>query len=151
MRTATSMPCSTARVKGRARFRTAFGWRHAKCGQTLLERPLRRGTLQELSADIASAQVCAAFTGDLGPITPQLRPVSSFDPVLEVRQCLVGPAYLLAPDGEAHDINPTKLIEVVEIGKQMLMTRGSLTTFSIASDVAKYLAIIPAAFATTLK
>ncbi len=47
------------------------------------------------------------------------------------------------------DSNPTKLIEVVEIGKQMLMTRGSLTTFSIANDVAKYFAIIPAAFAST--
>ena len=47
------------------------------------------------------------------------------------------------------DSNPTKLIEIVEIGKQMLMTRGSLTTFSIANDVAKYFAIIPAAFATT--
>jgi K+-transporting ATPase ATPase B chain len=47
------------------------------------------------------------------------------------------------------DSNPTKLIEVVEIGKQMLMTRGSLSTFSIANDVAKYFAIIPAAFATT--
>jgi potassium-transporting ATPase ATP-binding subunit len=47
------------------------------------------------------------------------------------------------------DSNPTKLIEVVEVGKQMLMTRGSLTTFSIANDVAKYFAIIPAAFATT--
>jgi K+-transporting ATPase ATPase B chain len=47
------------------------------------------------------------------------------------------------------DSNPTKLIEVVEIGKQMLVTRGSLTTFSIANDVAKYFAIIPAAFATT--
>lgn len=47
------------------------------------------------------------------------------------------------------DSNPTKLIEVVEIGKQMLMTRGSLTTFSIANDVAKYFAIIPAAFMTT--
>ncbi|MEL5447930.1 potassium-transporting ATPase subunit KdpB [Serratia ureilytica] len=47
------------------------------------------------------------------------------------------------------DSNPTKLIEVVHIGKQMLMTRGSLTTFSIANDVAKYFAIIPAAFATT--
>jgi K+-transporting ATPase ATPase B chain len=47
------------------------------------------------------------------------------------------------------DSNPTKLIEVVETGKQMLMTRGSLTTFSIANDVAKYFAIIPAAFATT--
>jgi K+-transporting ATPase ATPase B chain len=47
------------------------------------------------------------------------------------------------------DSNPTKLIEVVEIGKQMLMTRGTLTTFSIANDVAKYFAIIPAAFATT--
>ncbi|HEY0293885.1 MAG TPA: potassium-transporting ATPase subunit KdpB [Bordetella sp.] len=45
------------------------------------------------------------------------------------------------------DSNPTKLIEIVEIGKQMLMTRGSLTTFSIANDVAKYFAIIPAAFA----
>ncbi len=45
--------------------------------------------------------------------------------------------------------NPTKLIEVVHIGKQMLMTRGSLTTFSIANDVAKYFAIIPAAFAAT--
>ena len=47
------------------------------------------------------------------------------------------------------DSNPTKLIEVVETGKQMLMTRGSLTTFSIANDMAKYFAIIPAAFATT--
>jgi K+-transporting ATPase ATPase B chain len=47
------------------------------------------------------------------------------------------------------DSNPTKLIEVVEIGKQMLITRGSLTTFSIANDVAKYFAIIPAAFAAT--
>ncbi|WP_044529356.1 HAD-IC family P-type ATPase, partial [Herbaspirillum sp. B65] len=44
------------------------------------------------------------------------------------------------------DSNPTKLIEIVEIGKQMLMTRGSLTTFSIANDVAKYFAIIPAMF-----
>jgi K+-transporting ATPase ATPase B chain len=47
------------------------------------------------------------------------------------------------------DSNPTKLLEVVETGKQMLMTRGALTTFSIANDVAKYFAIIPAAFATT--
>jgi potassium-transporting ATPase ATP-binding subunit len=47
------------------------------------------------------------------------------------------------------DSNPTKLIEVVETGKQMLMTRGALTTFSIANDVAKYFAIIPAAFVTT--
>jgi potassium-transporting ATPase ATP-binding subunit len=47
------------------------------------------------------------------------------------------------------DSNPTKLIEVVEIGKQLLMTRGALTTFSIANDVAKYAAIIPAAFVTT--
>jgi potassium-transporting ATPase ATP-binding subunit len=47
------------------------------------------------------------------------------------------------------DSNPTKLIEIVEIGKQLLMTRGSLTTFSIANDVAKYFAIIPAMFATT--
>ena len=47
------------------------------------------------------------------------------------------------------DSNPTKLIEVVEIGKQLLITRGTLTTFSIANDVAKYFAIIPAAFATT--
>jgi len=47
------------------------------------------------------------------------------------------------------DSNPTKLIEVVETGKQMLMTRGSLTTFSIANDIAKYFAIIPAAFAST--
>ncbi|WP_393970120.1 potassium-transporting ATPase subunit KdpB [Kluyvera intermedia] len=47
------------------------------------------------------------------------------------------------------DSNPTKLIEVVHIGKQMLMTRGSLTTFSIANDVAKYFAIIPAAFAAS--
>ena len=46
------------------------------------------------------------------------------------------------------DSNPTKLIEIVEIGKQLLMTRGSLTTFSIANDVAKYFAIIPAMFAT---
>jgi K+-transporting ATPase ATPase B chain len=47
------------------------------------------------------------------------------------------------------DSNPTKLIEIVEIGKQMLMTRGSLTTFSIANDVAKYFAIIPAMFVAT--
>ena len=47
------------------------------------------------------------------------------------------------------DSDPTKLIEIVEIGKQLLITRGSLTTFSIANDVAKYFAIIPAAFATT--
>lgn len=47
------------------------------------------------------------------------------------------------------DSNPTKLIEVVQIGKQLLMTRGSLTTFSIANDVAKYFAIIPAIFMTT--
>jgi len=47
------------------------------------------------------------------------------------------------------DSNPTKLIEVVEIGKQMLITRGALTTFSLANDVAKYFAIIPAAFAAT--
>jgi len=47
------------------------------------------------------------------------------------------------------DSNPTKLIEIVETGKQLLMTRGSLTTFSIANDVAKYFAIIPAAFAVT--
>ncbi len=47
------------------------------------------------------------------------------------------------------DSNPTKLIEIVETGKQMLMTRGSLTTFSIANDVAKYFAIIPAAFVST--
>jgi K+-transporting ATPase ATPase B chain len=47
------------------------------------------------------------------------------------------------------DSNPTKLIEVVETGKQMLMTRGSLTTFSIANDIAKYFAIIPAAFVST--
>ena len=47
------------------------------------------------------------------------------------------------------DSNPTKLIEVVETGKQMLMTRGALSTFSVANDVAKYFAIIPAAFATT--
>jgi potassium-transporting ATPase ATP-binding subunit len=47
------------------------------------------------------------------------------------------------------DSNPTKLIEIVEIGKQLLMTRGALTTFSLANDVAKYFAIIPAAFATT--
>jgi K+-transporting ATPase ATPase B chain len=47
------------------------------------------------------------------------------------------------------DSNPTKLIEIVEIGKQLLMTRGSLTTFSIANDVAKYFAILPAMFAAT--
>ena len=47
------------------------------------------------------------------------------------------------------DSNPTKLIEVVEIGKQLLMTRGALTTFSIANDVSKYFAIIPVAFAAT--
>jgi K+-transporting ATPase ATPase B chain len=47
------------------------------------------------------------------------------------------------------DSNPTKLIEIVEIGKQLLMTRGALTTFSIANDVAKYFAIIPAMFLAT--
>jgi K+-transporting ATPase ATPase B chain len=47
------------------------------------------------------------------------------------------------------DSNPTKLLEIVEIGKQLLMTRGALTTFSIANDVAKYFAIIPAAFVST--
>jgi K+-transporting ATPase ATPase B chain len=47
------------------------------------------------------------------------------------------------------DSNPTKLIEIVEVGKQLLITRGSLTTFSIANDVAKYFAILPAMFATT--
>jgi K+-transporting ATPase ATPase B chain len=47
------------------------------------------------------------------------------------------------------DSNPTKLIEIVDVGKQMLVTRGALTTFSVANDVAKYFAIIPAAFATT--
>src|SRR5690348_5516048 len=47
------------------------------------------------------------------------------------------------------DSNPTKLLDIVEIGKQMLITRGSLTTFSIANDVAKYFAIIPAMFVTT--
>ena len=48
------------------------------------------------------------------------------------------------------DSDPTKLIEVVEIGKQLLMTRGALTTFSIANDLAKYFAIIPAMFIVTL-
>jgi len=48
------------------------------------------------------------------------------------------------------DSNPTKLIEIVEIGKQLLMTRGALTTFSIANDVAKYFAIIPAMFVLAL-
>ena len=48
------------------------------------------------------------------------------------------------------DSDPTKLIEIVEIGKQLLMTRGALTTFSIANDVAKYFAIIPAMFARVL-
>ena len=47
------------------------------------------------------------------------------------------------------DSNPTKLLDVVRIGKQMLMTRGALTTFSIANDVAKYFAILPAAFTAT--
>jgi len=47
------------------------------------------------------------------------------------------------------DSNPTKLIEIVQIGKQLLMTRGSLTTFSIANDVAKYFAILPALFVVT--
>ena len=48
------------------------------------------------------------------------------------------------------DNDPTKLIEIVEIGKQLLMTRGTLTTFSIANDVAKYFAIIPALFMLTI-
>jgi len=48
------------------------------------------------------------------------------------------------------DSNPTKLLEIIEIGKQLLITRGALTTFSIANDVAKYFAIIPAMFAGTL-
>ena len=47
------------------------------------------------------------------------------------------------------DSNPTKLIEIVETGKQLLMTRGALTTFSIANDLAKYFAIVPAAFVAT--
>ena len=47
------------------------------------------------------------------------------------------------------DNNPTKLIEIVEVAKQQLITRGALTTFSIANDVAKYFAILPAMFATT--
>ena len=47
------------------------------------------------------------------------------------------------------DSNPTKLIEIVNIGKTLLMTRGALTTFSVANDVAKYFAILPAAFAST--
>jgi K+-transporting ATPase ATPase B chain len=47
------------------------------------------------------------------------------------------------------DSSPTKLLDIVQIGKQTLMTRGALTTFSIANDVAKYFAIIPAAFAST--
>ena len=47
------------------------------------------------------------------------------------------------------DSNPTKLIEIVEIGKQLLITRGALTTFSIANDVAKYFAILPAIFAAS--
>ena len=47
------------------------------------------------------------------------------------------------------DSDPTKLIEIVEIGKQLLITRGSLTTFSIANDVAKYFAILPAMFVAT--
>jgi K+-transporting ATPase ATPase B chain len=47
------------------------------------------------------------------------------------------------------DSNPTKLIEVVEIGKQLLMTRGAITTFSISNDIAKYFAILPAAFSPT--
>lgn len=47
------------------------------------------------------------------------------------------------------DSNPTKLIEIVEIGKQLLMTRGALTTFSTANDLSKYFAIVPAAFAST--
>ena len=48
------------------------------------------------------------------------------------------------------DNDPTKLIEIVEIGKQLLMTRGTLTTFSIANDVAKYFAIVPALFITSI-
>ena len=48
------------------------------------------------------------------------------------------------------DSNPTKLIEIVEVGKQLLMTRGALTTFSISNDVAKYFAIIPAMFASSI-
>ena len=51
---------------------------------------------------------------------------------------------------KASGINPTKLIEIVEVGKQLLITRGSLTTFSIANDVAKYFAIIPAMFSGVL-
>ncbi len=47
------------------------------------------------------------------------------------------------------DSNPTKLIEIVEVGKQLLITRGALTTFSIANDIAKYFAILPAIFVTT--
>jgi K+-transporting ATPase ATPase B chain len=62
-----------------------------------------------------------------------------------------GDAHMLAVRGVAQridlDSDPTKLIEIVEIGKQLLITRGALTTFSIANDVAKYFAIIPAMFA----
>src|SRR5690348_11952223 len=47
------------------------------------------------------------------------------------------------------DSNPTKLIETVEVGKQLLMTRGALTTFSLSNDIAKYFAILPAAFSAT--
>lgn len=47
------------------------------------------------------------------------------------------------------DSNPTKLMQVVEVGKQMIMTRGALTTFSVANDLAKYFAIVPAAFVAT--
>ena len=49
------------------------------------------------------------------------------------------------------DSNPTKLIEIVEVGKQLLITRGALTTFSIANDVAKYFAILPAIFVAHLR
>ena len=70
-----------------------------------------------------------------------------------VTTLLLGVAYPLAVTGLAQAMFPAKangqLIEIVEIGKQLLMTRGALTTFSIANDVAKYFAIIPVAFAST--
>ena len=47
------------------------------------------------------------------------------------------------------DSSPTKLLDIIDIGKQMLLTRGALTTFSVSNDIAKYFSIIPAAFATT--